>query len=342
MTIDVSCVKISYMRYMKLSNQLLSAPSTLSDKTREAVVSVKPARSKWNLKRNWQLHMMLMPAFLLVLVFHYFPLPGLVMAFQSFKPWLGIAGSPWVGFEQFEKILMVSQARQAIINTLVIASLKISCHLVVPFTFAILLSETRNVVFKRIVQSFVYLPHFLSWVILSGIFLDMFSTDGGIVNQALGLIGIRPIFFLGDRNWFRFTVVFTDVWKNFGYSAIVYLAAITGIDPNLYEAAYIDGANRLQQTWYITIPGMIPITIVVGTLALGNVLNAGFDQIFNLYNPLVYSTGYIIDTYVYRVSLIAGDYGFGTAVGMFKSVVSFILIIIAYRLAYKFANYRIF
>jgi putative aldouronate transport system permease protein len=172
--------------------------------------------------------------------------------------------------------------------------------------------------------------------------LDMLSTDGGIINQALGLFHIGPVFFLGDPRWFRFTVVMTDIWKNFGYSAIVYLAAITGIDPNLYEAAYIDGANRIQQTWHITIPGMIPITIVVGTLALGNILNAGFDQIFNLYNPLVYSTGDIIDTYVYRVSLIAGDYGFGTAVGMFKSVVSFILIVIAYRLANIFAGYRIF
>jgi putative aldouronate transport system permease protein len=285
---------------------------------------------------------MVLPAFLLVLIFHYFPLPGIVMAFQNFKPWLGIFHSPWVGFDQFRKILMVSQARQAIVNTLIIASLKIIFNLIIPFTFAILLSETRNVVFKRFVQSFVYLPHFLSWVILGGILMDVLSTDGGIVNYIIGLAGIKPIFFLGDSKWFRFTVVATDSWRNFGYSTIVYLAAITGIDPNLYEAAYIDGANRLQQTRHITIPGMIPITIVVTTLALGNILNAGFDQIFNLYNPLVYSTGDIIDTYVYRVGLISGDYGFGTAVGMFKSAISFILIVSAYRLAYVFAGYRIF
>jgi putative aldouronate transport system permease protein len=297
---------------------------------------------KWNLRRNWQLHAMVMPAFILVLVFHYFPLPGLVMAFQNFKPWLGITGSPFVGFEHFQKLLLVGQARQAIINTFIIASLKIVFHLVIPFTFAIFLNETRYVIFKRFIQSFVYLPHFLSWVILSGMLLDMLSTDGGIINQALSLFRIGPVFFLGDPRWFRLTVVMTDIWKNFCYSTIVYLAAITGIDPNLYEAAYIDGANRIQQTWHITIPGMIPITIVVGTLALGNILNAGFDQIFNLYNPLVYSTGDIIDTYVYRISLIAGDYGFGTAVGMFKSVVSFILIVIAYRLANIFAGYRIF
>jgi putative aldouronate transport system permease protein len=299
-------------------------------------------KTKWNFKRNWSLHLMVLPAFLLVLIFHYAPLPGIVMAFQSFKPWLGILGSPFVGLEQFEKILMIPQARQVIINTLIIASLKIIFNLVIPFTFAILLNETRKLVFKRVVQTCVYLPHFLSWVILGGILLELLSTDKGIVNYFLGFWGIKPIFFLGDPKWFRFSVVISDSWKNFGYSTIVYLAAITGIDPNLYEAAYIDGANRVQQTAHITIPGMIPITIVVGTLALGNILNAGFDQIFNLYNPLVYSTGDIIDTYVYRISLISGDYGFGTAVGMFKSIVSFILIVVAYKLAYVFAGYRIF
>jgi len=265
------------------------------------------------------------------------------MAFQKFKPYLGFTNSPWVGLEQFRKLIDFPESRQVILNTFIIASIKIVFHLIIPFVFALLLNELRVLWYKRVVQTLVYLPHFLSWVILGGILIDMLSTDGGLVNQLLTTVfGIDPIFFLGNGNWFRFTVVASDVWKDFGFSTIVFLAALAGIDPSLYEASFMDGANRFQQVLYITIPNLIPITIVVGTLSLGNILNAGFDQIFNLYNPLVYEKGDIIDTYVYRVGLISGDFGFGTAVGMFKSIISFILIILSYRLAYRFANYRIF
>lgn len=303
----------------------------------------KRAKAKWNLQRNWPLHVLILPAFLLVLIFQYAPLPGLIMAFQDFKPWLGYFQSPWVGLDQFQKMIEFPQSRQVILNTFVISSLKIVFQLIVPFTFALLLNEVRIMLYKRVVQTFVYLPHFLSWVILGGILIDMLSTDGGLVNQVLtSILPIEPIFFLGNGDWFRVTVIVSDVWKDFGFSTIVFLAALAGIDPSLYEASTIDGANRFQQALYITIPGMIPIAIVVGTLSLGSILNAGFDQIFNLYNPLVYQKGDIIDTYVYRVGLISGDYSFGTAVGMFKSVISFIMIVIAYWLAYKWANYRIF
>jgi putative aldouronate transport system permease protein len=182
----------------------------------------------------------------------------------------------------------------------------------------------------------------LSWVILGGILLDMLSPEGGLVNRALGVFGIDPVFFLGNGDWFRFTVVVSDVWKEFGYGTIVFLASLAGINPSLYEAAEVDGAGRWKQTIYITIPALIPITIVLGTLSLGNILNAGFDQIFNLYNALVYSKGDIIDTFVYRMAILNGEMSFGTAVGLFKSVIGMVLIIFAYRLAYKFANYRIF
>lgn len=304
---------------------------------------VRRTKPKWNLQRNWPLHLLVFPAFLLVLIFQYAPLPGLIMAFQDFKPWLGFFNSPWIGLEQFQKMLEFPQSRQVIVNTFIISSLKIIFQLLVPFVFALLLNEVRNMFYKRTIQTFVYLPHFLSWVILGGILIDMLSTDGGLVNQLLtSIFPMQPIFFLGDGDWFRVTVIVSDVWKDFGFSTIVFLAAVAGIDPSLYEASVIDGANRFQQAWYITVPGMIPIAIVVGTLSLGSILNAGFDQIFNLYNPLVYQKGDIIDTYVYRVGLISGDYSFGTAVGMFKSVISFIMIVIAYRLAYKLANYRIF
>ena len=242
---------------------------------------------------------------------------GLVMAFQDYKPWLGFIDSPWVGLEHFRTMLEYADAKQVIWNTLVISSLKIIFQLLVPIAFALLLNEVYKMTFKRTVQTIVYLPHFLSWVILGGILIDMLSPEGGLVNKVLvGLFHIEPIFFLGDNTWFRFVVILSDIWKEFGFNTIVFLAAITSISPSLYEAAVMDGANRWKQTVYITLPSMLPIIIVVGTLSLGGILNAGFDQIFNLYNPLVYQTGDIIDTYVYRVGLQNGDFSYATAVGL--------------------------
>lgn len=294
------------------------------------------------LKMNWQFHLMILPSLIFLLVFSYLPMAGIVIAFQDYKPNLGFSGSAWVGLENFRLLFEREDSMQVIWNTLIIAVLKIIVNLAAPFIFAIFLNEVRKQMFKRYVQTLVYLPHFLSWVILGGILVDILSTDGGLVNRALGAIGLSPIFFLGDGSWFRFTVILTDAWKEFGYGTIVFLAALAGINPSLYEAAEVDGASRWKQTRHITIPSMIPMAIVVGTLALGNILNAGFDQIFNLYNPLVYEKGDIIDTFVYRTGILSGDLGLGTAVGLFKSMISMVLIVISYRLAYKWANYRIF
>ncbi len=267
---------------------------------------------------------------------------GIVMAFQDYKPWLGFFNSAWVGLEHFRTMFEYDYARQVIWNTLVISILKMIFGLFVPITFALLLNEVYHMTVKRTIQTVIYLPYFLSWVILGGILLDLLSPDGGLVNQVIGLVGIDPIFFLGSNDWFRVTIVISDLWKETGFNTIVFLAAITAVNPSLYEAAVVDGADRWKQTLYITLPAMLPIIIVVGTLSLGNILNAGFDQIFNLYNPLVYQTGDIIDTYVYRVSLISGEFSYGTAVGLFKSVISLFLIVLGYRLAYKYANWRIF
>lgn len=294
-----------------------------------------------SLQRTWPFHIMLLPAIIFLIVFSYIPMGGIVMAFQNYKPWLGITGSEWVGLDHFRFLFQREDSLQVVWNTLIIAVLKMFFNLLVPFVFAILLNEIRKVVLQRSIQTLVYLPHFLSWVILGGILVDLLSTDG-FMNRILGSFGIQPIFFLGDNNWFRFTVVVSDIWKEFGYNTIVFLAALAGINPSLYEAAEMDGASRWRQTLHITVPSLIPMVVVVGTLALGNVLNAGFDQIFNLYNPLVYQKGDIIDTFVYRTALINGEMGFATAIGLFKSVISMILILICYRLAYKWAGYRIF
>jgi putative aldouronate transport system permease protein len=294
------------------------------------------------LKKNWQFHLMLLPSLLFLIIFNFIPMGGVIMAFQDYKPWLGLTGSEWVGLDNFRYLFAREDSVQVIWNTLIIAVLKLIFNLGVPFVFSILLNELRKMYFKRFVQTLVYLPHFLSWVILGGILIDILSTDGGIVNRVLGLVGLGPIFFLGDGDWFRFTVVLSDIWKEFGFGTVVFLAALANINPSLYEASEMDGASRFRQTLHITVPSIIPMAVVVGTLALGNVLNAGFDQIFNLYNSLVYEKGDIIDTFVYRTAILNGEMGFGTAIGLFKSVISMILISISYRLAYKWANYRIF
>jgi putative aldouronate transport system permease protein len=288
------------------------------------------------------LYVMLAPAVVLVLVYSYAPMVGIVMAFQRVLPGKGIFGSPWVGWDNFRFVMEMPNILQVIWNTIRIAGLKAVAGVVVPVTVALMLNNVTSHLFKRTVQTVIYLPYFLSWIIMAGIIVDILSPSEGIANRMLGLVGIKPIFFLGNANIFPWTMVFTDVWKNFGFGTIIYLAALTDIDPTLYEAAVVDGASRWQQTWYITLPGITGTIIMLSTLSLGNILNAGFDQIFNLYSPLVYRTGDIIDTLVYRIGILNNQYGVATAVGLLKSVVSLLLIGMAYKLAAKWAGYRLF
>lgn len=303
---------------------------------------VKPRYTFGKLKRELPLHLMILPGIILVFIFSYVPMAGLTMAFQDFIPSKGLFGSQkWIGFENFNFIFHLPGFTRALRNTVIIAFWKILLGLTVPIVFALLLNEVRSRKVHRIVQTIVYLPYFMSWVILSGILVDILSANG-IVNETLKSLGINPIFFLGDNRYFRWTSIWSDVWKNFGYGAIVYLAAILGIDTELYEAAQIDGANRWRQTWHVTLPGMRMIVILMLVLSLGNVLNAGFDQIFNLYSPGVYESGDIIDTFVYRMGVLDAQYGPATAVGLFKSGISTIFISVSYFLAYRLADYRIF
>lgn len=292
--------------------------------------------------QNLSLHLMILPGFILVLIYCYGPMLGIVMAFQKYYPSRGIFKSPWVGLENFKYVLNMPNTFQVLWNTLFISVLKIVAGIIVPVVFALLLNEVSNGLIKRSIQTMVYLPHFLSWIILGGILIDVLSPSTGIVNRVLGLFGIKPIFFLGDNNWFPYTLVLTDVWKEFGYGTIVYLAALAGIDPTLYEASYVDGANRWKQTLSITLPGLMPTIVLMTILSLGNILNAGFDQVFNLYSPQVYESGDIIDTLVYRIGMDDAQYSVATAVGLFKSVVSFTLITFSYNLARRFSDYRIF
>lgn len=288
------------------------------------------------------LHLMILPGIILTVIFSYVPIMGTVIAFQKFVPSKGIFNSKWIGLDNFRYMLDMPNFTSVLWNTIFIAILKIIAGLIVPIIFALLLNELAGAFFKRTIQTIIYFPYFLSWVILGGILIDILSPSSGIVNEFLSVFGIKPIFFLGDDKWFPYTLVLTDTWKTFGYGTIVYLAALTGIDQSLYEAATMDGANRWKQTIHITLPGMLPIITLMTVLSLGNVLNAGFEQVFNLYSPMVYSTGDIIDTLVYRIGLVDAQYGVATAVGLFKSLISFVLIVLSNKLANKYAGYRVF
>ncbi len=292
--------------------------------------------------RQLPLHIMVIPGVILTFIYHYIPMFGIIMAFQKFVPAKGFFKSRWVGLDNFEYMLNLPNIKSVIYNTIFISLLKIIFGLIVPVVIALLLNEIRKEQYKRTLQTIIYFPHFLSWVILGGILVDVLSPSNGIINQILGLFGMDPIFFLGDSKWFPFTLVITNTWKSFGYDTIIYLAALTSIDMALYEAAYVDGAGRWRQTLHVTLPGILPIVTLMTVLALGNILNAGFDQVFNLYSPQVYSTGDILDTLVYRIGLVDAQYSVATAVGLFKSVISFILILLSNKLANRYAGYRIF
>ncbi len=292
--------------------------------------------------RQLPLHIMVIPGVIITLIYHYIPMLGIIMAFQKFVPARGFFRSKWVGLDNFQYMLNLPNIKSVIFNTVFISFMKIIVGLIVPVVFALLLNEMRRERYKRTLQTIIYFPYFLSWVILGGILIDVLSPSNGIVNQILGLFGIEPVFFLGDAKWFPYTLVLTNTWKSFGYDTIVYLAALTSIDMALYEAAYVDGAGRWKQTLHVTIPGILPIVTLMTVLALGNILNAGFDQVFNLYSPQVYSSGDILDTLVYRLGLVDAQYSVATAVGLFKSVISFVLILISNKLANTYAGYRIF
>ena len=295
------------------------------------------------LKRETPLFIMLIPGVVLLFIYNYLPMYGVVMAFQRFSPAAGLFGpQKWIGLKNFEVMFSNMFALRAMRNTVIIALLKIITIMLVPITVSILLNEVRSTGFKRSVQTAIYLPYFLSWVILGGILSDILAIDGGMVNHFLKSLGLKQISFLGSNDNFRGTIVVSNIWKEFGFATVMYMAAITGIDPSLYEAATVDGANRWQRIWHVTLPGMSGTIIILAVLNLGNVLNAGFDQIFNLYSPAVYETGDILDTYVYRLGLLDFQYGQATAVGLFKSVVSFIFISTGYWIAYKKFDYKVF
>ncbi len=293
------------------------------------------------LQYNNFFYLMIIPGLVFLVIFNYIPMYGLVMAFQRFNPGLGFNRSPWIGLDNYRFLFNLPDMERVIRNTLIISVSKIIIRQVVAIFFAIFLNEVRILVVKRTIQTISYLPHFLSWVILGGVFITLLSRTGP-VNQLLGALGMDPIYFFGDNTWFRPTIIATDVWQDFGFSSIVYLAALTGIDPGLYESAVIDGAKRHQMVWHITIPGIRATIVLLAVLSLGSILNAGFDQILVFYNPAVYETGDIIDTWIYRYGLQQARYSLAAAVGLFKSVIGCFLVFLSNYLARRYANYQVF
>jgi putative aldouronate transport system permease protein len=287
------------------------------------------------------LHLMLIPGILVTLVYSYGPMFGIIMAFQKFEPAMGFFKSKWVGWRNFEYIFRLPDFQQVIWNTFFISVMKICLGLAVPLILALLLNELIRGWFARFVQTTIFMPFFLSWAVLGGIMIELFSIKGPI-NSVVSAFGFEPIMFMAEKNWFVAIVVASDVWKGMGYNMIIFLAAIMGINANLYEAAEVDGAGKWRQMLHVTLPGMMPIIVLLCTLSLGSVLSAGFDQILVLYNPIVYETGDVIDTFVYRLGLFEQQYAPAAAIGLFKAGISVVLVSISYYLAYRLSNYRIF
>ena len=290
--------------------------------------------------KQWPYHLMMLPGMIFLIIFHLVPMGGLLMAFQDFMPIKGLFGSRFVGLKNFERLFKLPTFWRVLRNTVVISVGKLVLVMVASVIFALLLNECRHVKYKRIIQTTVYLPHFLSWVILAVMFSNVFSYTG-IVSQIAQMFGGEPTMFMISNSWFRKILIGGEIWKEFGYGAIVYVAAITGIDPTLYEAAGIDGAGRWKKMWYITLPSIKPTIMLLLIFAIGGMLGTNTDLILLLYNPATYETADVIGTYVYRDSLLGGRFSFGTAVGLFTSMLNFMLVFIANKVSAKVADYSL-
>lgn len=287
------------------------------------------------------LHLMMVLPVLFILIYNYLPMFGVVIAFQDFNAAKGIFQSEWVGLENFQTLFRDPDFLQVLVNTLVISFAKMVAGLVVPLVVALMLNEVLSSIFKRLTQTIIYMPYFVSWVMMAAIIINILSPNGGLLNQILGIFGIEPIYFLGNDSIFREIIVVTHVWKEFGWNTIIFLAALAGIDAALYEAAIVDGAGRFAQMRHVTLPGIAPTIILVAVLSLGNILNAGFEQVYNLISPLTMHSGDILDTFVYRYGMEQWQFDIATAAGLFKSVISCIMLIFSYWLAKKLTGYKV-
>jgi len=301
-------------------------------------VYLKSRRFKYN--RDIPLYLLILPAFLLILVFNYFPMYGVIIAFKDYSPWLGIIKSDWIGFEHFKFFLNDRYFWQVMVNTLRINIFALIFGFPAPIILALLLNEVAVLKFKKFVQTVSYLPYFISWVITAALVYAVLDPNSGILNVFMDkVLGIAPVYFMAQSRYFVAIVIIAGIWKGIGMSSIYYLASLSSIDTELYEAAKIDGAGRIKQTWHITLPGLKTIATVLLVLNLGSMVTIGFENIFLLYNPLVYDVGDVISTYTYRLGLVQMEYSLTSAIGLTQSFVNFFLVVSANYVAKKIGGW---
>lgn len=319
---------------MQQPSQNVLQDTIMDSKVEKQLKRKKSLRVIW---RNRYLYLMILPGLLFFIIFRYLPMGGIVIAFQDYQPFLGITGSEWVGFKHFERLFTEDTFFMLLRNTLALFGLGMLAF-PLPIMLALSLNEIKNKVFKSAIQTIVYIPHFMSWVIVVSIFFVFLAVDGGLVNELIKSLGGQPIHFLTDPGWARIVYIVQDTWKTIGWSTIIYLAAITAVDVTLYEAASIDGATRLRQLWHVTLPAIRPTIIMLLILRVGNTLDIGFEHVFLLTNALNRHVLEIFDTFVYTAGLVNGQLSFSTAVGLFRGLVGLILVVGANKLAKKFGE----
>ncbi|SDN93072.1 putative aldouronate transport system permease protein [Paenibacillus sp. yr247] len=285
--------------------------------------------------KNWQTYSMIVPGLLFFIIFIYIPLCGSIIAFQDYNIFNGVFHSKFVGLKHFENLFAYPEFYRVLKNTLIISLYQLVLGFPAPIILALLLNEVSKMLFKRIIQTVLYLPHFLSWVIVGGLFINLLSPRVGMINEMIKYFGGEPIFFVQEPGYFRSIIVSSGIWKEVGWGTIIYLAALAGINPELYESAEMDGAGKFRQVFSITLPSILPTIAILFLLRIGSIMDTGFEQIYMFLNPLVYDVGEVFDTYIYRVGLLGAQFSATTAIGIFKSVVGFILIIAANQLSKK-------
>ena len=298
-------------------------------------------QTRSRIARMRELYLLFLIPLALLAIFRYVPMVGVMIAFKDYSARAGILGSSWNDFEHFRFLFSTPQFPELILNTFRISLLKFAFGFPAPIAFALILNELTNRRYKRVVQSISYLPHFLSWVVLGAVFKVLLSVERGPINAVIEALGAAPVYFLAEPDWFLFSVVITHIWKSIGWGSIIFLASITSVDPGLYDAADVDGANRLQKVMHVTLPAMVPVIVIMLILTVRDLNQAGFDQIYNLYNTLVFSVADIFETYVYRVGLVDRQYDFGTAVHLFQNVVGAMFVLIANTLARRYSEYAL-
>lgn len=300
--------------------------------------SIRLRRLRRQIWRDRYLFLLISPVVLYYFVFHYIPMYGAVIAFQDFAPGKGILNSPWVGLENFRTFFHSFYFIRITKNTVLLSLYTLLWGFPIPIIFALLLNELQHLLFKRTVQTISYLPHFISVVVVAGMIVKFVSPSDGVINKLLGVVGIGSIDLLGKPEWFRTIYVSSEVWQGFGWGAIIYLAALAGIDPSLYEAADVDGATRWQKTWFVTLPSLVPVMVILLILNVGNLMVVGFEKVLLLYSPATYETSDVIQTYIYRRGIISADYSLAAAIGLFNSVINLVLLVTVNRLARRFSE----